>query len=272
MSALSAATRSRGLLAEPGWQNLSYRMFSVWRRHFDVYLKLWKTEAWPPFMEGILQLFAFGLGLGFYVQSVDGQSYLSFIAPGSIGVSAMFAAGFECTFGSYFRMEEQRTFEAIVATPVSVEDVIAAEFLWGVTRALISSTAILIVITAFGLVHSWWALAIPLVAVLEALAIGTFGMVFTSKAPGFGFFNYFITLIMTPMMLFSGVFFPITRLPELLQHMVWLSPLFHAVNLMRGLAQGHLTWSNVPDGLFLIIWMAIMGSLSLALMRRRLIN
>ena len=77
---------------------------------------------------------------------------------------------------------------------------------------------------------------------------------------------------MTPMMLFSGVFFPIARLPEVVQRVVWMSPLFHAVTLMRGLAQGHLGWSNVPDVLFLIIWTGIMASLSLALMRRRLIS
>ncbi|MGH2519731.1 MAG: ABC transporter permease, partial [Chloroflexota bacterium] len=219
------------LLAGPGWQFVSYRVFAVWRRHFAVWLRLWKTESWPPFMEGILQLLALGFGLGFYVQNVDGQSYLGFIAPAILGISAMFGAGFECTFGSYFRMEEQRTFEAIVATPVSVEDVIVAEYLWGASRSLFSTTVMLLVISALGLVTSPWALLIPAVALLEALAFAGVAMLFTSIAPGFGFFNYFFTLVMTPLMFFSGVFFPITQLPAAVQGAVWLSPLYHAANL-----------------------------------------
>ena len=266
-----APTSRLNILAAPGWQHVSYRTFNVWRRHFDVWLKLWKTESWPPFAEGVLQLLAFGLGLGFYVQSVNGQSYLAFIAPAALGVSAMFGASFECTFGSYFRMEEQRTFEAIVATPVSVEDVIAAEYLWGASRAMFSTLAMLLVISAFGLVTSPWAVLIPLVALLEALAFAGLAELFTSMAPSFGFFNYFITLILTPMMLFSGVFFPVSRLPWLVQDVIWISPLFHAANLMRALAGGRLAPSLGWDGLFLAAIAAVACSASLALMRRRLI-
>jgi lipooligosaccharide transport system permease protein len=260
-----------GVLALAGWRNVSYRTLSVWRRHFDVWLKLWKTESWPPFVEGVLQLLAFGLGLGYYVADVNGQSYLAFIAPAALGVSAMFGAGFECTFGSYFRMEEQRTFEAIVATPVSVEDVITAEYLWGATRAMFSTLAMLLVISGFGLITSPWAALIPLVALVEALAFGGLAMCFTSMAPSFGFFNYFITLILTPMMLFSGVFFPVSRLPWLVQDVVWISPLFHAANLMRALAAGQLTPALGWDALFLALIAGLACSLSLALMRRRLI-
>ncbi|HEU0168855.1 MAG TPA: ABC transporter permease, partial [Chloroflexota bacterium] len=106
---------------------------------------------------------------------------------------------------------------------------------------------------------------------MEALAFAGLAMCFTSMAPSFGFFNYFITLILTPMMLFSGVFFPVARLPWLVQDIVWLSPLFHAANLMRALAGGHVTPALAWDGLFLALIAAFACSLSLALMRRRLI-
>ena len=255
-----------------GWSNVSYRALHVWRRNWDTYIVRWRSELWVPFIEGILQLVAFGLGVGYYVQDVDGVSYLRFIAPAIVCVTAMFQAAFETSYGSFVRMELQRTFEGIVATPVSVEDVIAAELVWGATRALIGGTGVLVIIAVAGLVGSWWAVFFPLAILLEGLVFAGIGMLFTAIAPDFGFFNYLATLVISPMMLFANVFFPVDRLPQWAQWVVWLLPLDHAVNIVRGLALGRVNVGLIGDGVWLVVAAALIGSVSLVLMRRRLIK
>ncbi|MBV9119407.1 MAG: ABC transporter permease [Chloroflexi bacterium] len=254
------------------WANVSYRTFSVLRRNWDTYISRWRSEVWPPFVEGLLQLAAFGLGVGSYVQTIDGTTYLQFIAPAIVGVTVMFQSAFETSYGSFVRMELQRTFEAIVATPVSVEDVISAELLWGAIRSFLGGLVILLIIAAAGLVQSWWALLMPIAILLEGLAFSCIGMIFTSLAPEFGFFNYLATLVVTPMMLFSGVFFPVSRLPQAIQGVVWFLPLDHAVNLERALALGRIQPGLIVDGLWLMAFVGITATICLVLMRRRLVK
>jgi lipooligosaccharide transport system permease protein len=169
-------------------------------------------------------------------------------------------------------MVYQKTFDAILATPCTIEDVIGGEMAWGATRALLSSVVVLIVIAAFGLVHSWWALAVPFIAALEGLMFASLSMVVTSKVPTFDAFNYYVTLGITPMFFFSGVFFPLSRLPLDIQAVAWLSPLTHAVQPIRALVLGDiypgLTWD--------VVWMVavtfVLLNLALAFMRQRLIK
>ena len=132
----------------------SWRFIRVWQRNRDVFFRLWHSEA-PGFIaEPIIILLAMGVGLGAYMGLVDGQRYIEFIAPGIIASYAMFSASFECTYGSFVRMEYQKTYDAIIATPLSVEDVTAGEIFWGATRSLMTGTVILVIAAAFQLVHS----------------------------------------------------------------------------------------------------------------------
>ena len=159
----------------------SYRSLRVWQRNRDVFFKLWHTEVPGFFAEPVLILLAMGVGLGTYV--VLGGSYLEFIAPGILAAYAMFSSASECTYGSFVRMKYQRTFEAIIATPVNMEDVVAGEIFWGATRSLLTTLAILIVIAAFGLVHSPWALLTIPISVLAGLMFSSIALVVTSVAP-----------------------------------------------------------------------------------------
>jgi lipooligosaccharide transport system permease protein len=258
--------------ALPLWGSLSYRTFSVWRRNWDTYIRRWKSQLWTGVVASILQLLAFGVGVGYYVPSIEGLSYLTFIAPGIVGVTAMFQAAMETSYGAFVRMQLQRTFEAIIATPVNVEEVIAAELLWGATRSCISGILVLIVLAAAGQIHSWWALGMPAAVLLEGLVFAGVGMLFTALAPDFDFFIYLETFALTPMMLFGGVFFPVERLPQAAQAVVWLLPLSHAVSLLRGLALGRIDAGLAGDALWLVAVTALLSTISLALMRRRLIK
>lgn len=249
---------------------LSWRFIRVWQRNRDVFFKLWHAEA-PGFVaEPIIILLAMGLGLGAYVGLVDGQKYIEFVAPGIIASYAMFSATFECTYGSFVRMELQKTYDAIIATPLNVEDVIAGEVFWGATRSVMTGTVILIIAAAFQLIHSPWAVLIPVLSFLEGVMFAAIAILFTSIAPSIYSFNYYFTLFITPMFFFSGVFFPLSSFPEIVQTLSWVAPLTPVVHLTRALANGELQ-PNLIWALILIIILSIMFfSISLVTMRRRL--
>ena len=248
----------------------SYRSLRVWQRNRDVFFKLWHTEVPGFFAEPVLILLAMGVGLGTYV--VLGGSYLEFIAPGILAAYAMFSSASECTYGSFVRMKYQRTFDAIIATPVNMEDVVAGEILWGATRSLLTTLAILIVIAAFGLVHSPWALLTIPLSVLAGLMFSSIALVVTSVAPTIYTFNYFFTLFITPMFFFSGVFFPLDAFSTTVQKLCWISPLTPVANLSRALVSGH-PGDGAWWGLAIIIGLtAVFFPLALYMMRRRLLK
>ncbi|MCX5995189.1 MAG: ABC transporter permease [Chloroflexi bacterium] len=248
----------------------SYRSLRVWQRNRDVFFKLWRTEVPGFFAEPVLILLAMGVGLGTYV--VLGSSYLEFIAPGIVAAYAMFSSASECTYGSFVRMKYQRTFEAIIATPVNMEDVVAGEIFWGATRSLLTTLAILIVIAAFGLVHSPWALLTIPISVLAGLMFSSIALFFTSLSATIYTFNYFFTLFITPMFFFSGVFFPLDAFSPTVQKLCWISPLTPVANLSRALVSGH-PGDGAWWGLSIVIGLtAVFFPLALFMMRRRLLK
>ncbi|MDP2727901.1 MAG: ABC transporter permease [Dehalococcoidia bacterium] len=254
--------------------NLSFLGFSAWRvwqRNWDVFMRLWRVELWPGFLEPVIILLAMGFGLGAFVQPIEGQSYLQFIAPGLVASSAMFSAAFECTYGSFVRMDFQKTYEAILATPLMVEDVITGEILWGATRSLFSGGVVLIVITAFGLVHSPAVLLILPLLFLEGLVFSSISLSFTGLAPTIYTFNYYFTLFITPLFFFSGIFFPLEQLPSIFQTLSWFAPLTHVVNLYRPLVSGHISLGLALDFAWLVVAAGIFLAFSQFVMRRRLI-
>lgn len=259
---------------ELGWRDVvvfdvSYRALRVWQRNFDTYLRLWATELWPPLIEPLLFLIALGYGLGSYVAPVEGQNYLQFLAPGILAQAALFAAAFECLYGSFVRMDYQRTFEAMIATPVSIGDVITGEILWGTTRGTISAVAVLLMAAALGLLPSPLAPLSLLVAIIGSFVFAAIGLVFTAVAPSINFFNYAYTLFLAPMFLFSGVFFPISKLPDFAQRVAWFSPLTHMVTPTRDIVSGRLEAAILWDSVWLLVLGLAAYYLALLLMRRR---
>ena len=250
--------------------SFSYRSLRVWQRNRDVFFKLWRTEVPGFFAEPVLILLAMGVGLGTYVAL--GQSYLEFIAPGIVAAYAMFSASSECTYGSFVRMKYQRTFDAIIATPLNMDDVVAGEIFWGATRSLLTTLAILIVIAAFGLVHSFWALLTIPLSIAAGLMFSSIALVVTSVSSTIYTFNYFFTLFITPMFFFSGVFFPLDAFSDLVRRLSWISPLTPVANLMRVLVGGE-PGSGAWWGLAIMVGLtAVFFPLALVTMRRRVLR
>ncbi len=258
---------------------LTYRVWRVWRRNLDVFTKTIYVNFFPSIFEPILYLFAFGFGLGGFIRNIEGVSYLEFLAPALIAIAIMTGSFFECTYSSFVRMYFQKTFDAIIATPISVEEVIAGEIVWGATRATINATVVMIVVlsamTVLGLPFSPFFLLMILLAFVGGLLFASMGMCFTAIAPNIDFFNYPSFLLVTPMTFLSNTFFPIqSTLPQIGQYVVLaVFPLIHIVNITRTLVIGTVDLNYLLIGIpWIIVGTVVFFTLAVNLMKRRLIK
>jgi len=252
--------------------DISPRVFKVFRRHLTVYRRNWKVSLSFNFFEPLLYLAAMGYGLGVYVQAIEGLTFIQFLAPALIASSAMFSSSYECTYGTFIRMEFQKTFQAMVATPVSMDEVSLGEILWGSFKSFLYGSVILFVILVLGLVASPWALLVPAVLLVSGLLFASLSMIWIGLFPNIDSFNYYFSLVITPLFLFSGVFFPLSGLPAIAQTLAWASPLLHVVNLTRGLVLGNVGMHLVWDFVWLVVVAAVLMPIAIHLMRRLVIR
>ncbi len=220
----------------------TWRAVRFWQRNLDVFLKhSLPSLVGPSIGEPLLYLLGLGYGLGGLVGSVRGEPYVQFMAPGMVLSSAMFAAAYECTYGTHVRMIHQKTYEAVLSSPLSMEDIVAGDLLWGASKGLFNGSVMLMIVALFGLSRSLWTLAVPLLIGLVALLFACLSLIVAAIARSFEFFNYYLTLVVTPMFLFCGVFFPVDSLPAWAQSLAGFLPLTYAVQAARALMEGHPT-------------------------------
>lgn len=256
--------------------DISIGAWRVWQRNRDVFMQLWTTNLLGIAVEPWAVILAMGLGLGQFVELTSGEDYVTFLAPGLMALFPMFAAVFECAWGSYVRLEMQGTYHAMIATPVSVDDVIAGEILWGTTRALINGVYIFIVLLILNpwlkMVESPMAvLALPLL-VVPGVLFSAISIAFASVARAMSQFSYFFNLVVIPMFWFAGAFFPFDEMPRWAQALGWFIPLKHVVDIYRGLFSGNLEWSMLGNLAWLLVVTAGFFLLATWSMRRRLIT
>ncbi len=244
---------------------------AVWRRNVLVWRKLMGASILINFGEPFVYLLGLGYGLGYFIGDIAGMPYLTFLASGLVASSAMNTASFEAMYSVYTRMVPQRTYDAMLATPLDVDDIAAGEMLWSASKALISSSSILIVSVLLGAVTEWNALwAVP-VLWLVGLCFAGPALVMSALSPSYEFFSYYFTLVVTPMFIFSGVFYPIATLPAMLQTVVQILPLTHAIALIRPLISGQPVTQVVLHIAVLCAYAAVCYYIAVVLIRRRLI-
>lgn len=262
--------------------NIDSGALMVWRRNADVFFKTWKTNFLPSILEPLLYLVALGAGLGGLIVGLQyaGQDidYVRFLAPGLVAISIMYGGFFECTYGSFVRMHYQKTFDAIVATPVSLEDVIAGEILWGATKSFVNSTIVLMVIEIMGLTFfpavlfaEPTVLAVPFLAFLGGLMFSSIAMIFTAVVPNIDSFNYPFYLLVTPMFLLGGTFFPISQLGAA-EPIAYVFPLTHISILVRDMSLGLVGWIDLAALAYVIIATVVTFIPAVYLMRKRLVK
>lgn len=250
----------------------SLRFLPIWRRNFLVWKKLALASVLGNIADPLITLIAFGYGLGSLLQSVEGIPYIQYLASGSICMSIMMAASFEALYSAFSRMHVQKTWEALLNAPLALDDVVFAEMLWAATKALFSGIAILAVIFLLGIgLNPHTLLVLPLLF-LMGMTFASLGLVMTALARGYDFFTYYFTLVMTPMIFLSGVYYPTSQLPHWLQGLVQLLPLTAAVNLVRPLILNEWPRAALADIAVLAVYCVAGFYLATILTRRRLLK
>ncbi|HCV21011.1 MAG TPA: nodulation protein NodJ [Gammaproteobacteria bacterium] len=243
----------------------------VWRRNVLVWRKLMGASVLMHFGEPLLYLLGLGYGLGFFIGEMAGMPYIAFLASGIIASSAMNTASFEAMWSVYTRMVPQQTYEAILATPAEVDDIVLGELLWCASKSLISGTAILGIAALLGATKDWSALFALPVVFLTGYCFAAPALIMTAVAKGYEFFNFYLTLVMTPMFILCGVFYPTTTLPAPMQAAVQFLPLTHAVAVIRPIVVGQpVTDLGLHLGVLVLFALAATW-IAVVLIRRRLI-
>ena len=238
-------------------------------RNIYVYRHGWIVIV-SGFFEPLFYLGSIGFGLGALVGAVNGPggqpiSYQLFVAPALLASAAMNGAITEGTFNFFFKLRYNKTFDAILSTPLSAGDVAVGELVWALIRGGIYAVAFLLVMALLGLVVSPWVLLALPAALLIGFAFGAIAMAATSFMRTWQDFDL-INLVILPMFLFSGTFYPIDAYPEGIRIVVQLTPLYQGVDLLRSLVVGHLEWSLLLH----VVYLAIMGMIGLTIVEKRL--
>jgi lipooligosaccharide transport system permease protein len=260
---------SKPLIYPPLWQ----RLFAVWNRHMRVYTKNIFSNGLPPFLEPLLFLAGVGLGLGAYItQSMEGLSYLEFLGTGLLVTAAMWTASFECSYGTFVRLEFDKVYDGMLAAPLTVNDLIIGEIIWAGTKGLFFSFAVLIILTVFGVVQPPYSFLAPLVGFLTGTMFAVIALFITSFVRSINQINFFFTGFISPMFFFSGVVFPTSNLPHYIQPLVEILPLTHSVRLVRAVCANNYQIIHFWDLLYALVFILIVGFFAVRRLRRRLVS
>ncbi len=254
--------------------SLSYRVAYVFLRNLYSYKRFVLPTFLVSLVEPLFYLVTFGVGMGAYMGAFGGQSYLDFLVPGVLASAAMMAASFECLYGTFVKIVHEKVYDSLVATPVSADEAVAGDIAWGSFRGLISGTLMMIVALFMGVAPAavWRALVLVVFMVFIGVLFGSLAMIITSISPSFDFFSYYTELVITPMLFFSGVFFPLDNFPGWMKVLAEFLPLTHAVRISRAVYTGQ-PQPGVGWGLAgLVVLAVIVFAVSVRMMRKRLIK
>jgi lipooligosaccharide transport system permease protein len=238
-------------------------------RNVFIYRKTWLVLL-SGFFEPLFYLLSIGIGIGGLIGTVPGPDgrpipYELFVAPALLATSAMNGAIYDSTFNVFFKLNYEKTYDAVLATPLGVGDVALGEITWALIRGTLYAAGFLVVMLVLGLVQTpWMIFAIP-AAILIGWAFAAVGMAATTFMRTWQDFDL-LQLVLLPLFLFSATFYPLTVYPEPLRTIVQLTPLYHGVDLLRSLTTGHVG----PSILIHVAYLLVMGIIGLAIVSRRL--
>ena len=252
--------------------SFSARHFHVWRRNSLVWRKLAVPSVLGNLADPMIYMLGLGYGLGTMLNDVGGMSYIGFLAAGIVCSSTMMSASFEAMYSAYSRMHVQKTWDAIMNAPITLDDVVLGEAVWAASKSLLSGIAVMLVAAALGLASSALMVWVIPVIFLTGLAFASMGLIMTALSPSYDFFMYYFTLAITPMMLLCGVFFPLAQLPAPVQAAVQILPLTHAVALVRPLMNGAMPENALLHFAVLAVYAVASFYVAVVLLRRRLLH
>lgn len=252
---------------------LSHRLFSVWYRHMRVYTKNLLSNGLPPFLEPLLFLLGVGIGLGKYIdRPMEGMAYIEFLGTGLLVTAAMYTAAFECTFGTFIRLEFDKVYDGMLAAPITVNNLIVGEIIWAGTKGLFFSFAVVCILTLFRIIDLPYGLLTPLVGFLTGVMFATMSLLVTSFVKNINHFNFYHTGFLSPMFFFSGVVFPVNNLPKPMQWFAEMVPLTHAVRLVRAICTSRYHVGLLGDLAYVAVFIVVVGALAVRRLRTRLVS
>jgi lipooligosaccharide transport system permease protein len=244
----------------------------VMSRDVAIFGRYWKATTFSSIVQPTIYLLAFGLGLGSLVKHVGHLTYVQYVATGVVATAVLFSSAFPGMFNTFIRWQFQRTYDAILAAPVDVEELITAEVLWISVRAGIYGVAPLLVAMAFGLAPNAGMLLVPGICFITGFGFAAFGVTVAAVAKTIDNFNYITSAVLTPLFLVAGTFFPISTLPSGWQTVAEFNPLYHCVQLVRDASLGSLGMADLGHLAVLLAFAVLMWRLAVRQLGRRLID
>jgi len=231
------------------------------------------SNGLPPFLEPLLFLAGIGFGLGGYItQKIEGLSYIQYLGLALPMTSTMFTASYECTWGTYIRMEFEKVYDGILAASISANDLVIGEILWAGTKGLFFSFAVTFMLAIFRITAFTDCLLVPIIGFMTGIMFGSLAMLVTSFVRTINHFNFYFSGFISPMFFFSGVIFPISSLPSFLQPFAEFSPLTHSVRLTRAICTGHINANLLTDILYILVFSFIITYFAVSRLKKRLIT
>jgi lipooligosaccharide transport system permease protein len=245
---------------------------AVMSRDVSVFLRSWRSTTFSAIVEPIIFLLAFGLGFGALVSQVDGVDYIQFVATGVVATTVVFSSAFPGMFSTFVKREFQRIYDALLATPVNVNELVTAEVLWISTRTGVYSIAPVLVAIGFGLRPAWTVVFVPFIAFLTAIGLSSFGVTMAAMMKSIANFNYIISGVLTPLILLAGAYFPVEDLPRWAFIANQFNPLYHCVTLVRDAAFGIDNGNDLYHLAVLVGFGLVMWQVAISRLRPRLID
>lgn len=243
----------------------------VWTREWTLFGRYWFNTTFSAVVEPMIYLLAFGFGLGSLIAVIDGRPYIEFLGTGVVATSVLFTSAFGGMFQTFVRRKFQHSYDAMLAAPVDVHELVIAEAAWLAVKAGVYGCAPLLVAMLFGLDPSIGMVIVPFVGALTGLGFALFGIWVSAVVPSIDSFNYIISAVITPLFLVAGTFFPINALPSWAHSVAVFNPLYHCVELVRHAAWGLEAVDFLHVGA-LIVFALLMWMSAVSWMRKRLID
>ena len=246
------------------------RIFSVWYRHMRVYTKHLLSNGFPPFLEPLIFLAGIGLGLGKYIVSMDGVPYIEFLAVGLVITSSMYTSAFECSYGTFIRLEYEKVYDGMLGAPLTVNNLFIGEILWAGTKGFFFSSCVLLIIFIFRVLPVSFSLLMPLVGFLTGVMFGTISLLITSYVKNINHLNFYFTGFLSPMFFFSGIVFPISSLPKVIRPIAEIFPMTHPVRMVRAINNLKFDPILILSIIYCAVIITITGYFAIKRLERRL--
>ncbi|MHB8492907.1 MAG: ABC transporter permease [Solirubrobacteraceae bacterium] len=247
-------------------------LIGVMSRDIAIFGRYWKATTFSSIVQPTIYLLAFGLGLGSLLHNVGHLRYVAYVGTGVVATAVLFSSAFPGMFNTFIRWQFQRTYDAMLAAPVDVEELITAEILWIAVRAGVYGLAPLVVAMAFGLEPDPGMLLVVPIGFVTGFGFAAFGVTVAAVAKTIDNFNYVTSAVLTPLFLVAGTFFPISRLPVGVRIAAQVNPLYHCVQLVRDSALGNLQPADIGHAGVLVGFALVMWRVAIWRMEKRLID